>query len=98
MALVVVSKMQELIPASGKVSRDDSREPENSVIPGLLLPGKETEGGRWSSKRQLTKAFPQRLSGFAKRIKMFYKESSKFIEDLEIYVCQGLFVLTRQSC
>lgn len=71
MAFVVVSKMQELIPISGKVYRDDSSGPENSVIPGLFLPGKETEGGRWSSKRQLTKASPQRLSGFVKRIKMF---------------------------
>lgn len=57
MALAVVSEMQELVPVSAKVSRDNSSEPGNSVILGLLLPGKET-GGRWSSKRQVTKTSP----------------------------------------
>lgn len=30
MALVVVSKMQELVPVSGRVSSDNSSKPENS--------------------------------------------------------------------
>lgn len=64
MALGVVSKMQELVPISGKMSRDDSREPENSVIFDLFLPGKETEGGRWSSKRQVTQGIPLKALWF----------------------------------
>lgn len=45
MALVVVSKMQELVPVSGRVSSDNSSKPENSNSwLALNLEKKQKEG------------------------------------------------------
>lgn len=57
MAIVMVSKMQELPPVSGSVQGWQQRTRELLIL-GLLSPGKGTEGRRWSSRRQVTNASP----------------------------------------
>lgn len=99
MAFVVVSKTQEPAPVGGRLSSDNSsisqRTPEFLACSHLEKEGKEGDGAQeGKSRRRPHKG----LVVLPRQLKMFYKESSRFIGNLEIYECQEVLSLTRQSC
>lgn len=98
-AFVVLSKTQEPAPVRGRLSSDDGSISQRTQE-FLACSHLETEqkGGDGAQKGKSQRHPHKGLVALPRQLKMFYKESSRFIGNLEIYECQELLILTRQSC